>query len=209
MQKRFSLVLIGLLIGMLVIGGSGIVGGNFEAFADNDDDNYDDDNDNNDDDDDNGAGVDSPSDQTEVYWNVTGGCWLNLSAHTNLDLGSYSQIDVGSSINSEGTAPGQKKVQVKTNCPSYDLQVKATQFDLPNNHGNDQSTAIQDFALKADQGSITSYTAFSGLDSNLLLDDNGSGPNTTNYTMDYQYTWDENDVPGSYRVHLTYTASTT
>lgn len=202
MKKRFSIILIGLLVGLLVIGGSGIVGDNFAAYADDEDSDDDDDNGNDD------AGTDSPSDQTEVYWEVTGGCWLNLSAHDNLDLGAYDQIDVESSINSEDKGEGQKKVQVKTNCESYDLQVEAAQFELPNTHGDDQSTAIQDFALKADQGSITSYTEFTGLDSELTVDDDGSGPNTTNYKMNYQYTWDENDVPGNYRVHLTYTAST-
>jgi|GEM_PF-4963538 len=148
-----------------------------------------------------------------------GGCWVDISGHGSIDLGSYSfgsgasSVMPGDTIDSTNVGNGQKKIQVKTNCKdTLTTSVYPTNFSLPTGHPVTAETAIQDFAVTADQGDLSSgYTNFSGIGSeaaNTITVDSYSGPSTKNYVMDYQYTIDRNDVSGDYTVTLMYTVST-
>ena len=148
-----------------------------------------------------------------------GGCWVDISGHGAIDLGSYSfgsgadSVMPGDTIDSTNVGNGQKKIQVKTNCKdTLTTSVYPSNFSLPSGHPVTAETAIQDFAVTADQGDLSGgYTSFSGIGdeaANIITVDSYTGPSTKNYVMDYQYEIDENDVSGDYTVSLIYTVST-
>ena len=148
-----------------------------------------------------------------------GGCWVDISGHGAIDLGSYSfgsgtsSVMPGDTIDSTNVGNGQKKIQVKTNCKdTLTTSVYPSDFSLPSGHPVTAETAIQDFAVTADQGDLSGdYTSFSGIGNeaaNTITVDSYTGPSTKNYVMDYQYEIDENDVSGDYTVSLIYTVST-
>lgn len=136
---------------------------------------------------------------TENYWTVNG-CWISLVAHPNVDMGQASDFSPGDTLDDSGN-----NVEAKSNCLGYSVDVEATQFSLPSAHPDDPNTAITDFAIQG--GDYTSYQSFNGLNSSIEMA-TISSPGKTDLTMDYQYTFDINDVPGDYRVYLTYTATT-
>lgn len=136
---------------------------------------------------------------TENYWTING-CWISINAHANVDMGQVSDFSPGDILDNTGN-----NVEVKSNCQGYTVDVEATQFSLPTGHPDASGTAITDFAIQG--GDYTSYQPFTGLNSSIEMA-TVSIPGKTDLSMDYQYTFDMNDVPGDYRVYLTYTAST-
>lgn len=147
------------------------------------------------------AALGQPASQpnTENFWTV-GGCWISINAHADVDMGSASNFTPGDVLDDTGN-----NVEVKSNCHGYSVDVEATQFSLPTNHPDAPDTAITDFAIQG--GDYTSYQSFTGINSSIEMA-TISNPGKTDLTVDYQYTFDLNDVPGDYRVYLTYTAST-
>ncbi|MFP4646768.1 MAG: hypothetical protein ACLFN4_03980 [Candidatus Acetothermia bacterium] len=148
-------------------------------------------------------------DTTEVYWTI-GGCWVDFSAHDDVDLGATTAIDEVL----EGTG---NPMSVKTNCSGVDVTVEAlgpstSATTAPNAFTGDlledfewkADTSNNNFALTTSAGSYSSFTGF-GSPQNV-----GSTSNAANFafTTDYRYTTDFEDVPGDYKVELEYTVST-
>ncbi|MFP4507775.1 MAG: hypothetical protein ACLFO4_02785 [Candidatus Acetothermia bacterium] len=148
-------------------------------------------------------------DTTIVYWNV-GECWVDFAAHSDVNLGIATGMD-------EVLEVTGNQMSVRTNCKGVDVTVEAldpstSNTTTPNGFTGDiledfewmAATGSNNFTLAANAGS---YGSFSGFDNPQNV---GSTSNaaTFNFTADYRYTTDFEDVPGDYKVELEYTVST-
>lgn len=145
------------------------------------------------------------SGSTVVSWNA-GSCWIDLTVHGNVDLGEITEPDqVLEDIDGND-------VQVQTNCAGgFELQVKATDSSTPAGFAGD---LLADFQWKVAQPPSNShvkdvqdsYTNFSAWNSAMTVGKSNKPGNET-FGMGYQYTSDEQDIPGDYSITLEYTAT--
>jgi len=149
--------------------------------------------------------AESTEEQVQVSWDLTG-CWMEINyrgtSGSNKYLGNINNYYIGTEIDNEGSP---HRLQARTNCKGYVVNVKATAFGLPTGHLDTPGLAIADFGIRRDDW--TNYTYFSGLDLPIELE-NRSNAGTTNLDMYYRYVVDELDVPGNYTVWLLYTMAT-
>lgn len=143
------------------------------------------------------------SSDAQVEWELVG-CWVELNwiegSTSYKSLGTIDNYYPGTEINSQSS----HKLQAKTNCRGYSVDVKATQFDLPAGHLDVPGDALSDFSLHIDEWS--EYKSFSEFEQGLNMIQNDT-PGTSIFDIYYRYLIDEKDVSGDYTVYLTYTIS--
>lgn len=158
----------------------------------------------------------SAESNVNVKWNLAG-CWISLNTPAEYLIApiggtTYNVWEPGQIIGGDSLDPHE--IEVKTSCKGYNLNVKATSFNLPDQHKSNwySENTIEDFQLKGEV--ITSGTSSSTPDWFNFVGYNNDkeilsigNPRTTITNMYYRYHLDENDVEGQYVVTLVYTVS--
>ena len=155
--------------------------------------------------------AESKSKSTSVGWSMGSSCWITMTVHNAVDLGTPTgegQIvgSTGNTITINNNCKGGIKLKVKAD-GVVDPYATTNDGDLPNGASVFDhfkwlvSSSSSGFTVETGKNI---YTVFSGLNVEETV---GASSNPAHLTVDidYQYTTDVNDVPGAYNVTLLYT----
>jgi len=152
---------------------------------------------------------------SQVTWNNGSSCRIifnGLDSPELTDGTSEPPYESGKVLDST-----ENRMNVITNCPngvSVDLQ--ATSVSTPTGFPSGASL-LDDFQWQISSAStgrpfssftvsMSGYNSFSSLDSNNTVGSSG-GPGVFQFSADYKYTIDNQDVPGNYSITLQYTVT--
>jgi len=138
-------------------------------------------------------------------------CWLDVDVHGTVDLGSFD-----SSSSFGDTVSGTGDVTTNSSCPNgYSLSVEVT--GLSHTNTTDTDFILDDFEWAVDvtdssgihdqaDDVTTNWSGFTQLNDQIKVGDMSAPANVT-WPIEYQYTYGQDDVQGTYTVTLQYTAT--
>ena len=139
---------------------------------------------------------------TDVFWTIEG-CWITLKVHDDVDLGSIS----GPWSEGDYTEDTDgNRIEILTNCSDWMLSL-ARDWDPPSGYSGD---GLADFYTWFVDNGGGYHSIADGWDK----PNNGEGdiakglPGLHWFEMGYRYVLDYDDIPGDYKVTLTYTVTT-
>ncbi|MFQ5795517.1 MAG: hypothetical protein ACE5JP_10775 [Candidatus Bipolaricaulia bacterium] len=128
-----------------------------------------------------------------------------ITVHANLNLGLIDETIYSGATPGGGGSFGDLEslsntVNVKSN-PTWSLEIEATATSAP---AGFTGNLLADFQWRG--GDQVAYTSFPALNTMMTVVASDTG-NNVNVGMDYRYSVDIDDIPGSYSITLQYTAS--
>jgi len=164
----------------------------------------------------------SASAGTTVSWEIEG-CSVALQVHDSID----EAFDFGNDWTPGNSAENSDEdVYTESNCPGYELQVEATDWNPSDDSVNDTlgnfefwvNDASTDSDATVDVSIDSEGTVFDSEDSAKTLGNvdgvdmaSGGGFDDNDYSttweMSYKYTLSTNDAPGDYSIDLSYTVT--